>query len=62
MKNEANIVYEAPIIFTKDKDWIKNYAPIIDLKPGAIIALPADAICYIPPTVISVEVQDEATQ
>lgn len=45
---EITVLYEAPIIFTKDVEWESD----VVLKPGAIVRLPKDAVLYVPPVTI----------
>lgn len=49
---EIEIVYDAPVVFTKDKDWGKH----VKLQPGAIVVLPEDAVLYVPRYTVSQEV------
>lgn len=47
--DEIEVLYEAPVIFTKDTEWVTKH---ISAKPGAIILLPQDAVLYAPPTIV----------
>jgi len=43
--SEIEIVYDMPVIFTKDKQFIESNP---SAKPGSIILLPEDAVLYVP--------------
>lgn len=51
MSKQITILFELPVVFTKDK----NFKPKQVAKPGAIFYLPDDAVLAIPPQIISVE-------
>lgn len=51
MKNKMNeiiVLDKAPIIFTKDKEWVELFNP--RTEPGSIIILPQDAVLVVAPT------------
>ncbi len=60
--NEIIILNQPPVIFTKDEAWQSTVAQRIELKPGAIILLPDDAILYEPPTQSSPLLDGEKTR
>jgi hypothetical protein len=43
---EIPILYEFPVIFTKDRDFLENTPHI---EQGAIVLLPEDAVLVMPP-------------
>lgn len=43
---EIEVMYEAPVIFTRDKSFLES---LVSIQPGAIVLLPDDAVLYAPP-------------
>lgn len=48
---EITIIYDLPIVFTKDSVWLDSYAKNA-FKPGQIVLLPDDAVLVVPPQII----------
>jgi hypothetical protein len=44
------ILFKAPVIFTKDTEWLER-TNNIKIEEGAIILLPEDAVLYVPPII-----------
>lgn len=49
MSKEPTILFNAPVIFTKDANWLNIWGKNARIEAGAIILLPDDAILYVPP-------------
>ena len=52
---EIVILNEAPVIFTKDAEFVTRHQDQWKLKPGAIIVLPEDAVLYEPSTIVELK-------
>lgn len=51
---EITVLYDLPIIFTKDAQFVKNFKEN-KAKHGQIILLPKDAVLAVPPQIMSIE-------
>lgn len=55
MKKEIDVIYDLPVIFTKHLDFAEKMEKNEKWR-GRIVLLPEDAVLYVPPTIMSVEI------
>ena len=59
MKDEITILYEAPMILTKNKEWAEEFRTTTVKERGRIILLPEDAVLVSLPINVQVTTQEK---